>query len=99
MCFGIYPFRCLDCNQRIWVNLWFFSRLAYAKCPKCLSLELTGWPTKRYHLSFRKKLLNTFGAHRYRCPACRYNFFSFRPHAGGKLREAAEEISGTETKA
>jgi transposase-like protein len=57
---------------------------------------LTSWPVRRYHLSFRKKLLNTFGAHRYRCPACRYNFLSFRPYAGGKLTEAVEELRGAE---
>ena len=75
---GSYPFRCLDCNHRFWVNIWLFSKLTYAKCPKCLGRELTDWPPRGYHLSTWKKLMMTFGAHKYRCLACRYNFLSFR---------------------
>jgi hypothetical protein len=76
---GVYPFRCNDCNERSWIGIWLFSRLFYAKCPKCLGLELGGWPKRHYHLSFRQNLLSTFGAHRYRCKRCRCNFLSFRP--------------------
>lgn len=79
MAAGIYPFRCLDCNERSWIGIWLFSRILYAKCPKCLGLELTGWPTKHYHMSLWRNLLATFGAHRYRCKTCRCNFLSFRP--------------------
>lgn len=79
MAVGRYPFRCLDCNRRVWVSIWMFSKLAYAKCPKCLNLELTEWDHKRYHHTFWWKLRATFGAHRYRCARCRYNFLSFRP--------------------
>jgi DNA-directed RNA polymerase subunit RPC12/RpoP len=75
---GSYPFRCMDCNHRFWINIWLFSKLTYAKCPRCLGRELTDWPPRGYHLSTWKKLLMTFGAHRYRCPGCRYNFLSFR---------------------
>ncbi len=78
-CLGTYPFRCLDCNHRFWVNIWLFSKLAYAKCPKCLGRELTAWPSRAHHLSTWKKLLMTFGANRYRCLGCRYRFLSFRP--------------------
>jgi DNA-directed RNA polymerase subunit RPC12/RpoP len=76
---GVYPFRCLDCNERSWIGIWLFSRLLYAKCPKCLGLQLGGWPKRHYHLSFWRNLLSTFGAHRYRCKRCRCNFLSFRP--------------------
>ncbi len=79
MLLGSYPFRCLDCNRRFFINIWLFSKLAYAKCPKCLTRDLTGWPRRHYHLSFWKNLLATFGAHRYRCNACRHSFLSFRP--------------------
>jgi DNA-directed RNA polymerase subunit RPC12/RpoP len=87
---GIYPFRCLDCNERSWVGIWLFSRLLYAKCPKCLGLELGGWPKRHYHLSFWRNLLSTFGAHRYRCKRCRYNFLSFRPRQRGALESAGD---------
>jgi DNA-directed RNA polymerase subunit RPC12/RpoP len=79
MSIGSYPFRCFDCNQRSWINIWLVSRMRYAKCPKCLGLELTPWSRRHYRLSFWKNLLSTFGAHRYRCAACRYYFLSFKP--------------------
>jgi DNA-directed RNA polymerase subunit RPC12/RpoP len=75
---GTYPFRCIDCNNRFPVNVWLFSKLAFAKCPKCLGVELSGWPNKKYRLPFWKNLLITFGAHRYRCATCRHRFLSFR---------------------
>lgn len=76
---GSYPFRCLRCNQRFSINIWLWSRLAFAKCPKCLRAELSSWPAKNYRLPFWKNLLMSFGAHRYRCAACRHRFVSFRP--------------------
>jgi DNA-directed RNA polymerase subunit RPC12/RpoP len=79
MAIGTYPFRCLECNRRFWINIWLFKKLTYAKCPKCLGTELTSWPRKYYKLSVWKNLLMTFGARRYRCAACRHNFVSFRP--------------------
>ena len=81
MAIGTYPFRCLDCNARFSVNVFFLSRLAFAKCPKCLRMELTSWQHKSYHLGLLTKLMITFGARRYRCAACRCNFVSFRPKA------------------
>ena len=79
MALGVYPFRCIDCNQRVWINIWLFSKLQYAKCPKCLGLDLVNWPRRHYHLNFWNKLLLTFGANPYRCSLCRCNFLSFRP--------------------
>jgi len=81
MALGTYPFRCLDCDGRFYANVLLLSRLAYAKCPKCLGLELTNWQKKNYRLSTLKRLLITFGARRYRCGTCRHNFVSFRPPA------------------
>ncbi|SRR5579875_2550153 len=81
MAIGTYPFRCMDCNGRFFVNVLLLSRLAYAKCPKCLGWELTNWPRRAYHIGLAKKLALTFGARRYRCLNCRYNFVSFRPAA------------------
>lgn len=94
MAIGTYPFRCLDCNSRFFVNVLLLSRLAYAKCPKCLGSELTNWPRKGYHVSLAKKLALTFGARRYRCANCRYNFVSFRPAASSQpLVEEVEQES------
>jgi len=102
MTLGSYPFRCGDCNQRSWVSIWLVSRLRYAKCPKCLGLELTPWSRRHYRLSFWKNLLSTFGARRYRCAACRYYFLSFRPACGMKpqqepVLEAEEQKRELET--
>lgn len=92
---GYYPFRCLDCNHRFWINVWLFSKLAYAKCPKCLGCELTTWPTRHYHLSLWKKLLMTFGAHRYKCAGCRYRFLSFRPCESGTINAQDEPVEAS----
>ncbi len=81
MALGNYPFRCLDCNGRFSVNVFLFARLAFAKCPKCLRTQLTTWGARSYRISLSRKLMITFGCRRYRCPACRYNFVSFRPLA------------------
>jgi predicted nucleic acid-binding Zn ribbon protein len=100
MALGTYPFRCMECNHRFPVNVWFFSRLAFAKCPKCLSGQLTGWPQRDYHLPLWKNLLITFGAHRYRCTTCRHRFLSFRAREHGQPdahepEEAAAQLAQT----
>ena len=92
MWLGSYPFRCNQCNQRFWINIWLFSKLAYAKCPKCLGSDLSNWPRRNYRLSFLKNLLSTFGAHRYRCVSCRYNFLSFRPTEASIVTESEPEF-------
>ncbi len=94
MAIGLYPFRCLDCTRRIWVNVWFFSKLAYAKCPKCLGLQLTTWDLKHYRLTFWRNLCLTFGAHPYRCEGCRCNFLSFRPCAAGSMTPLTDKREG-----
>jgi DNA-directed RNA polymerase subunit RPC12/RpoP len=90
MSIGSYPFRCLDCSQRFWVSIWLVSRLRFAKCPKCLGLELTPWSRRHYRLSLWQNLLSTFGAHRYRCAKCRYYFLSFKPTCN--IAPAPEQI-------
>jgi DNA-directed RNA polymerase subunit RPC12/RpoP len=81
MAMGVYPFRCLACTHRFWVSIWLWSVWKYAKCPKCLGLQLVFWPRRFYHLNLWRKLLLTMGAHPYRCAQCRCNFISFRPLA------------------
>ena len=90
---GIYPFRCLDCGARFWVSVWLFSKLAFAKCPKCLGTELVIWPEKYYRLTFWRNILLTVGAHRYRCKPCRYNFLSLRPRLAAESAPSAETES------
>lgn len=76
---GIHPFRCRRCTHRFSVSIWLFGKLRYAKCPRCLRLELTTWSRRYYKVGFLKNFLIAFGAQKYRCPACRCNFVSFRP--------------------
>lgn len=89
MALGRYPFRCIDCGARQQSSIWLFSKLGTAKCPKCLSTELLLWPEKYFRLSALRNLLLTFGAHPYRCPACRFNFLSFRHR---KLEQSSESL-------
>ena len=75
---GNCPLRCNDCHARFSVNLLLLSKAGVAKCPRCLNIRLSTWNTKHYVVPRWKKLLLAFGAHRYRCNHCRYNFVSFR---------------------
>lgn len=76
---GVYPFRCRDCQHRRWLSVFLFSKFAYAKCPKCLGMQLSTWSRRHYNPGLLANLLITFGARQYRCPHCRCNFVSFRP--------------------
>jgi transposase-like protein len=75
---GFYPFRCLDCSYRFSLFLWPLAPFGVARCPRCLGSRLHSWPQKRYRPSATQRILAAFGARRYRCPACRYYFVSFR---------------------
>jgi DNA-directed RNA polymerase subunit RPC12/RpoP len=76
---GIYPFRCRDCKHRFSISILLWSQLAYAKCPKCLRTDLGTWSRMHYKPGLFSNFLVTFGAQKYRCTQCRYNFVSFRP--------------------
>lgn len=78
MVFGMYPFRCIDCGSRFLASIWLLSRLPYANCPRCLSMDLIPWPAKYFAPHFWNNLAVIFGAQRYRCQPCRKNFVSFR---------------------
>ena len=88
---GVYPFRCRDCQHRFSVSVWLFSKLAFAKCPRCLRTELTTWSRKFYNPGFAANMAITFGAQKYRCTACRCNFVSFRPRHGASRAPASDE--------
>ena len=93
---GIHPFRCRKCTHRFLVSVWLFGKLRYAKCPRCLRLELTTWSRRYYKVGFIKTFLVVFGAQKYRCPACRCNFVSFRPRkAPANSGEQPSDVPGT----
>ena len=80
--FGSYPFRCDDCKTRFYVSIWLVSKLAFAKCPKCLRTDLSTWSQRFYRGSITQTFLVHLGAQKYRCSRCRYNFVSFRLRRG-----------------
>ncbi len=75
---GVRPLRCRDCRERFSAPMLKLSDLAYARCPKCLRMDLTYWSPSYYHVSFGKGLLMSLGARPLRCERCRCNFVSFR---------------------
>lgn len=92
---GMYPFRCMDCDRRFWVSVWLFSKLPFAKCPKCLNVQLTTWPAKYFAPTLWRSVAVMLGAHRYRCMPCRHNFISFRTMQP-TIAESAAGQGGTE---
>jgi hypothetical protein len=90
---GIHPFRCRRCTHRVSVSIWLFGKLRYAKCPRCLRLELGTWSRRYYKVGFPKNVLIAFGAQKYRCPSCRCNFVSFRPRKATAKSGEQPEIS------
>ena len=90
MMFGIYPFRCTSCGERFWANVWLFNSWRWAKCPRCLNLNLTDWPKRHYRTSTWAQILTAIGGHKHRCSRCRHNFISFRPRLPAHQGEAAD---------
>ena len=78
MALGTYPFRCLDCRERFWLNIWFSARGKCAMCPRCLICEVMPVPKESIRLTLRKRLLLGIGAHAFRCSVCRHSFISFK---------------------
>jgi DNA-directed RNA polymerase subunit RPC12/RpoP len=77
MALGDYPFRCMDCGHRSWINVLLLSKLKYAKCPRCMSLKVVRWPSNTVRLNFRQELLLSAGAQLYRCSICHKAFATF----------------------
>ena len=78
MLVGQYPLRCQNCQHRFWANILLLSEWRYARCPACLSFQLTTWDLKHYNIPTYRKVLMKLGARRFRCNPCRLNFVSFR---------------------
>lgn len=78
--FGYDFARCHDCLHRFPVApLPGWGSLAYARCPKCLRMDLTVWDPDQYRISSLTRLRIWLGANRWRCEPCRTNFASFLP--------------------
>ncbi len=75
---GILPFRCRQCENRFTAAIWNFSGIRYARCPKCLRMDLSTWSEQYYNPTRKTIILLRLGATPYRCDACRCNFASFR---------------------
>ncbi len=79
MMLGVYPFRCTACGARFWSNVWLFNSWRWAKCPRCLNLNLSDWPERHYRVTAWTQFLTVIGGKKHRCSPCRCNFVSFRP--------------------
>jgi len=77
--FGITPFRCRQCSERFSAPIWNLRAARYARCPKCLRMELSTWSEQFYLAPLGTRLYLRIGATPYRCEFCRCNFASFRP--------------------
>ena len=77
--FNVYPFRCRDCGTRFRADVLMIKRVLFAKCPRCLRLELTTWSRHSFRPTLSQNVLVLLGAQRYRCSGCRFNFVAFRP--------------------
>jgi len=75
---GVLPFRCKKCERKFDSAIWSLSAIRYARCPKCLRMELSTWSEQYYNPPFTTLMKLRFGATPYRCDFCRCNFASFR---------------------
>ena len=88
--FGRFPFRCHDCSARFIDMPISFWDTFYAKCPRCLRMDLTIWDPKYYRTGTRQDLLLWLGGNRWRCEPCRCNFVSVRPRRERYRRPGAD---------
>ena len=73
---GKYPFRCLVCKERIWIDL--YRKGGQARCPRCLSASLASVAHQHIRFGFWKRQLLRLGARAYRCSFCGLRFASFK---------------------
>lgn len=78
MALGRYPFRCLDCKERNWIDLRLFSTGKQMRCPRCLSVDVAPISSPRLGGGFWRNLLLSIGGHAYRCSVCTNKFVSFK---------------------
>jgi hypothetical protein len=84
--------RCSACGHRFLASpIGHFESIAFAKCPKCLRMDLTTWDPKYYRPSAWMNLKLWFGAHCWRCEPCRTNFVSFRSRKEKYVRPGGDQ--------
>lgn len=76
---GTSRLRCVDCRHDFVARTWDLSFLRYARCPKCLRMDLGTWSEGQARPTLFKDLWLKLGASRYFCEYCRYAFVSLRP--------------------
>ena len=91
MALGNYPFRCLECRNRFWVNIWLFSKGSQAVCPRCLAVEVLRTPTDAMRLGIIQRALVRFGARGYLCTICNRRFLSFKHEANAANRPVTRQ--------
>ncbi len=74
----VAPLRCKDCKTRFVTSTFILADMRYARCPLCYRMDLNGWTGNNYHPNWWTALKIHFGARRFRCEYCRFNFASFR---------------------
>lgn len=75
---GTRAIRCRDCRNRFHGRVWRLSDLRYARCSRCLRMDLSIWSESHYRVPAYKSILVLLGGNPYRCEYCRRNFVSFR---------------------
>ena len=93
---GVFPFRCRQCDARFLAGIWSLPAFPYARCPKCLRLELSTWSEKHYHPPIGTTIKLRLGATPYRCDACRCNFASFRARKERYVSRRAKQSPAAE---
>ena len=76
---GTSHLRCGDCGVRFVARTWNLAWLRYARCPKCLRMDLGTWTEGQAKPTAFMKLWLSLGAGPYFCEYCRYAFVSLRP--------------------
>ncbi len=75
---GLHSLRCRDCQYRFQGRTMVPSDLKYARCPRCLRMDLNLWSERDFAPTRSMSALVRLGGRRYRCEYCRVNFVSFR---------------------
>lgn len=76
--FGVYSFRCEDCDSLFNSRISAFRHIIFAKCPTCHRMDLGRWSREFYSPRTLTKVMLAIGANPIRCEYCRNNFWSFR---------------------
>lgn len=88
--FGYQAAHCLACHHYfLALPTGGWGNVTYARCPRCLRMDLSTWDPKYYRTSRWSALKLWFGASRWRCEPCRHNFVSFRPRREKYVRPGA----------